>query len=445
MSASEAVPESVANRIPDLNLQLRSISSLEVSQRSKPKASALTPEASHDFSQDPEVPAVDLSKLPAKGSEFEVLPMLVEHKGWPCQLLFDVHSWILHTPNLENHNRKPGIRVILAKAETHGPKTTPYTIYVMHVKTAFSVRGISRRFSDFKKLDEELRQVKRSAPPLPRKKVFGKMAPKFINERMKQLQSYVDAIMRDPACASSPPFRAFLETRGHAIEEDILDKVQLSRDNVDVGILFPPWRLATGTRVEAVQGLVERSKGLKDVRQQARALNQLAMVHREEGDIGQGLEAIRQAVGCCRQVDEDVGEHALAELRLREAQKLAADYGDVSGQALCHYSLAMVKCSRGGIAEAGKDFTCAAELFVNIKEYGLAALSLFVLGCILLQNGEVRQAVEVLESSLLLRRRAKEKIGLAETLCALGQAFAEIGYQLHAMDYFNQALALCQA
>ena len=41
--------------------------------------------------------------------------------------------------------------------------------------------------------------------------------------------------------------------------------------------------------------------------------------------------------------------------------------------------------------------------------------------------------------------RAKEKIGLAETLCALGQAFAEIGYQLHAMDYFNQALALCQA
>ena len=65
----------------------------------------------------------------------------------------------------------------------------------------------------------------------------------------------------------------------------------------------------------------------------------------------------------------------------------------------------MVKCSRGGIAEAGKDFTCAAELFVNIKEYGLAALSLFVLGCILLQNGEVRQAVEVLESSLLLRRR----------------------------------------
>lgn len=25
-----------------------------------------------------------------------------------------------------------------------------------------------------------------------------------------------------------------------------------------------------------------------------------------------------------------------------------------------------------------------------------------------------------------------------------GQAFAEIGYQLHAMDYFDQALALCQ-
>ncbi|KAJ1479167.1 hypothetical protein T484DRAFT_1815323 [Baffinella frigidus] len=33
---------------------------------------------------------------------------------------------------------------------------------------------------------------------------------------------------------------------------------------------------------------------------------------------------------------------------------------------------------------------------------------------------------------------------LSETLSALGHTFAQIGYQLHAMDYFSQALALCQ-
>lgn len=38
------------------------------------------------------------------------------------------------------------------------------------------------------------------------------------------------------------------------------------------------------------------------------------------------------------------------------------------------------------------------------------------------------QAVEVLESSLLLRRQSRDKLGLAETLSALGKAFAHIGY-----------------
>jgi hypothetical protein len=56
--------------------------------------------------------------------------------------------------------------------------------------------------------------------------------------------------------------------------------------------------------------------------------------------------------------------------------------------------------------------TLAAELFCNAADYGHTALAHFMLGSLLLRCGEVRQAVEVLESSLLLRRRARDTLGL---------------------------------
>ena len=99
--------------------------------------------------------------------------------------------------------------------------------------------------------------------------------------------------------------------------------------------------------------------------------------------------------------------------------------------------------AQGRTAVAAKEAVLAAELFNNAGDVGNTALALFTLGSQLLRCAEVRQAVEVLESSLLRRRRARDTLGLAESLCLLGQAFGRIGYQLHAMDYFDQALALC--
>jgi hypothetical protein len=95
----------------------------------------------------PELPAVEISKIPEDGPNVQLSTMVVDVDGWPASLLFEQESWALHAPELEAHNCKPGMRVIIAKAETHGPKTTPHTTYVMHIKTAFSIRGISRRFA----------------------------------------------------------------------------------------------------------------------------------------------------------------------------------------------------------------------------------------------------------------------------------------------------------
>jgi len=348
--------------------------------------------------------------VPQHSTPIELVTMVHERNGWPCHALFDRGSWALHLPHLEKHNRKPGMRVIIAKAETHGPKTTPYTIYVMHIKTAFSVRGISRRYSEFKDLDEALRAVKRSAPTLPRKKTWGKMSPKFITERKRQLQVYVEAILSDPACANSEPFRNFLGTQGHPIEQEILKRYStgmqgLAQQDSQTPALIIPWRLATGTRVEAIEALVQRCRTARDVRQEARALNQLGIMESQNGQRVKALNAMRQAFMCCRQLDDAdglvscslswasiharFGEHSIAEQRLREAEGMAAEFGAISGQAACHLLLALIKAAQGLMAAAAKEAVLAAELYTNANDAGHTALAQFTLGSLLLRCGEV--------------------------------------------------------
>ena len=592
MVLNEAPGADPSEGLMSLSLEFRSIDHAPPKQKPMPELpKAVRAEASMSLSQGdlPQLPAVDLSKLPEHGTPIELVPMVHERNGWPCHAVFDRTSWALHLLHLETHNRKAGMRVIIAKAETHGPKTTPYTIYVMHIKTAFSVRGISRfvcsharthartherthawvaagppffpqrppsrvcflslalalacalllpssrsharslarslslhcspapslsrsnppslwpslpssrplfkppppllfrdvdadadadaeargqstnkedadrRYSEFKDLDEALRAVKRSAPTLPRKKTWGKMSPKFITERKRQLQAYVEAILSDPACANSEPFRNFLGTHGHPIEQEILKRYSsgmqgLASDGNNTALLTP-WRLATGTTAEAIEALVQRCRAARDVRQEARALNQLGIMECESGQRAQALDAMRRAFLCCRQLDDahgllscalswasihaHFGEYDVAEQRLREAEGMAAEMGAISGQASCHLLLSLIRSAQGRTAQAAKEAVLAAELFTNAGDVGHTALAQFTLGSLLLRCAEVRQAVEVLESSLLLRRRARDTLGLGESLCLLGQAFAQIGYQLHAMDYFDQALALC--
>jgi hypothetical protein len=330
-----------------LSLEFNSINYAPPKNKAVPVVPTIGAEKSKNVlngSEMPQLPAVDLSKVPEQGTPLELVHLVHERNGWPCHSLFDRGSWALHLQHLETHNRKPGMRVIIAKAETHGPKTTPYTIYVMHIKTAYSVRGLSRRYSEFKDLDEALRAIKRSAPTLPRKKTWGKMSPKFITERKRQLQAYIEAILSDPSCANSEPFHNFLGTRGHPIEQDILERYCSSGHVAlvpDGTALLTPWRLATGTRVEAIEALVQRCRAVHDVRQEARALNQLAIMQSHNAQRVPALNAMRQAFLCCRQLDDAdgllscalswasiharFGEYTVAEQRLHEAEGMAAE------------------------------------------------------------------------------------------------------------------------
>ena len=102
--------------------------------------------------------------------------------------------------------------VNITKTEIRGPKTSPYAVYIMHIRTAFSVnpysqvgyammtaptllsrmrmtnawseqvRGLARRFSEFRELDLQLRVLFSSLPPLPGRRVFGSLSAPLVAE-----------------------------------------------------------------------------------------------------------------------------------------------------------------------------------------------------------------------------------------------------------------------
>ena len=202
MAARKIIPD--PDVIAALNIKLSSISASDHGPGARP-LTAPTSSFLHTEKSEEDVldasesgPQVDVKSIPEKAPPTRIDCLIVEKDGWPGYLLFEQGSWALHGAYLDRHNCKPGIRVILAKAETHGPKTTPYTVYIMHVKTAFTVRGLARRYSEFKDLDRQLRALFDNAPSLPKKKTFGKMSPKFVSERKRQLQNYIEQVPPRP-------------------------------------------------------------------------------------------------------------------------------------------------------------------------------------------------------------------------------------------------------
>ena len=47
--------------------------------------------------------------------------------------------------------------LICVWTESRGAYSSPYTVYFIHTKTAFSVRGVCKRFSEFKEFDAKIR------------------------------------------------------------------------------------------------------------------------------------------------------------------------------------------------------------------------------------------------------------------------------------------------
>jgi len=85
---------------------------------------------------------------------------------WHSYVLLRAEAWASHT--LKSDEKKCGIRSVITKTETRGPYTRPFTVYFVHTKTAFTVKGVCKRFSDFKELDGKIRKFFKSfSAPFP--------------------------------------------------------------------------------------------------------------------------------------------------------------------------------------------------------------------------------------------------------------------------------------
>ena len=89
---------------------------------------------------------------------------------------------------------RPCLRATIHKTEVRGPKTAPFVVYLIHVRTAFTVRGLARRYSDFVQLDAEVRELAQTlngaarVPVLPGKRLMGQLSVEVVLERRRQLQ-----------------------------------------------------------------------------------------------------------------------------------------------------------------------------------------------------------------------------------------------------------------
>ena len=386
------------------------------------------------------------SNQPATEFRFEIS----RDGPWHEYRMLRSEEWATHS--LRHEEKKSGIRSVITKTETRGPYTRPFTVYFIHTKTAFSVKGVCKRFSDFKELDMKIKKVfKNFNSPFPPDKVFNSMQPEFVNERRKQLQRYLDDALSVPDIAAFSELHTFLNIPEYneLVTEEQQEEFQREQKRNSQPDSDKP---------ETYLRAIDLTKASGDRIAEAQAFNALGLIYSEMELDPQGIECIESALELCRAEDDLKGIavtlsnlgcahvkqdcHSLALACFQEVHDLVA--GDNKAQAAIKIKMALTYEANGECYEAVEHCLRCLEQCKIADDQVLQASCLFTLGSIYYDAGEVRQAVEAFERCLVLRRKTRNKIGLAEALNKLGLTYCDIGYDLRAIDYFEQSLVICE-
>ena len=381
--------------------------------------------------------------------------LVVDHEDMPLYQPCEDASWWPHRAKIEEQNKRPGVKALIVRTETRGPKSAMYTMYVIHVKTAFHVRGVSRRFSDFSRLDSKLRGQFPGAPELARSnRILGTLSPGFVQERRQHLQEYLDKLLGDHQLAHSDTVRQFLA----------ISNVPDMPSAHEAKLLHDPfaetaWHVDTVNLAALLQEL-QQCRSATDAPRETRLLNAIGLVLCELGNQAEGLLYLHKAVANARLSHDRrallacISNHACAHFRfgghapavelLEEAVELAQRLADPSLEAACLRKIALVHASACAMPAGLRYIVQAAELCAAEEDKAGAASALFTSGVIKYEMGDTVGGVQAWEEALMLRRHVKDKLGIAETLNRLGLALIDIGYHLQALDYFERALSLCQ-
>jgi hypothetical protein len=318
-------------------------------------------------------------------------------RAWHTYQLLRAEAWAAHT--LRHDEKKCGIRSVITKTETRGPYTRPFTVYFVHTKTAFSVKGTCKRFSDFKEFDAKLKkQFHGFKGVFPPDKVFNSMQPDFVSDRRKQLQKYLDDALGVPVIASYSDLHDFL-----GIPEYIKDLAREQADEVSREQKRLSALSADSDKPETYLRAIEGAKAENDRVAEAQGFNALGLVYCEQGLDSQGIECLESALELCRVEDDGEGiAVTLSNLgcahNMMECQQMALEYLDECHELLAaqpalqaevKIKLALTCAANGDSYEAVEHCLACLEVCRSLEDQTLEAACLFALGGIYYDAGEV--------------------------------------------------------
>jgi len=319
-------------------------------------------------------------------------------------------------------------------------------VYFVHTKTAFKVKSVCKRFSDFKELDQKLKRTHATFhTQFPPDQLFNSMTPEFVSERRKQLQTYLDESMAIPEIATDADLHDFLgipEYNNQAQEEDLKHQARERQRHVK----------PEDSKPETFLKVIEKAKLDSDRMSEAQGFNALGLLYCESGLENEGMQCLESSLELCRACNQIEGTIVVLSnlgclYNLLERSQYAVGHfqecfdllqGDPVGQGEAQMKLSLTCAANGDNYEAIEHCLQCLKLCRQLNDHNKEASCLFTLGSIYYEAGEVRQAVEAFEQCLVLRRKTRDKIGLAEALNKLGLTYCDIGYDLRAMDYFEQ-------
>ena len=175
----------------------------------------------------------------------------------------------------------------------------------------------------------------------------------------------------------------------------------------------------------------------------ARALNDLAFLLYQHGDLDKAEKMWREAIDVFRVVGDtegiaassnNVGDVLLTRGSLKEARKLLeqaiAGYqlvGDRSGVALAQADLGSIALQRAELSEAQANFEKAFAIGSETGDKSASAFGLAGLGEVAMNGDRLREAREKLEAALKLRKEIGEKETVLQTRVALARLAIEEG------------------
>ncbi|MGB1599178.1 MAG: tetratricopeptide repeat protein, partial [Promethearchaeia archaeon] len=321
---------------------------------------------------------------------------------WHAYVLLRAEAWASHT--LRSDEKKCGIRSVITKTETRGPYTRPFTVYFVHTKTAFKVKSVCKRFSDFKELHQKLKGKHSTFDTqFPPDQVFNSMSPEFVSERRKQLQTYLDEAMAMDHIATDPDLHDFLGIPEYNAQANEEQHKQQQREHKPEDL-----------KPETFLKVIEKAKLDGDRVSEAQGFNALGLLYCESGLENEGMQCLESSLELCRHMGNTEGMIVtLSNLgclyNLLDRSQFAVGpfqecfdllEGDPAGQGEAQMKLSLTCAANGDNYEAIEHCLQCLKLCRQLNDHNKEASCLFTLGSIYYEAGEVRQAVEAFEQCL---------------------------------------------